>query len=100
MNVAYLKVYDIIDDIIDIKKNVNKYLLLLISHLISYDLMQEPAILRFDQWGAVAQDCSSAHLNAIQEKTALQRFKLWNEPEAAERCLDKYVNICCTLSSQ
>ncbi len=38
--------------------------------------MQESSILRVDQCGAVAEDCSSAILDAIQEKkTALQRFK-------------------------
>ncbi len=57
--------------------------------------LQWLAILRFDQRGAVAQDYSSALLEAIQEQKTQP-----NEPEAAERCLDEYVHIHCTLSSQ
>ncbi len=68
-------------------------------HLISYELMQESAILRFDQCGAVARDCSSALLDAIQEKkTHTQHFR--ESTSELERCLDEYVNICCTVSSQ
>ncbi len=52
--------------------------------------------MRFDQCGAVAQDCNSALLDAIQEKTT-QHFRA-NAAEAAERCLDEYVNICCALT--
>ncbi len=55
-------------------------------------------MLRFYQCGAVAQDCSSTLLDAIQEKTALQTQP--NEPEAAEQRLDEYVNIYCALSSE
>ncbi len=36
--------------------------------MISCDLMKEPAITRLYQCGAVAQDCNSALLDAIQEK--------------------------------
>ncbi len=35
----------------------------------------ELEILRFDQCGAIAQDCSSALLDAVQEKTHTQRFR-------------------------
>ncbi len=46
----------------------------------------------FDQCGAVAQDCNSAHLDAIQEKKT-QNFRAnADKSEAAELRLDEYIN--------
>ncbi len=56
-----------------ISQHYRQLFLLMSSHLISYDLMQESAILWFDQCCAKAHDCNSALLDAIREKTALQR---------------------------
>ncbi len=66
--------------------------------MISYDLMYELAIPRFDHCGAVAKDCSSVFLDAIQEKTTLQTQP--NEPEAAELCLDEYIIVRFPLSNE
>ncbi len=47
--------------------------------------------MRFDQCGAVAQDCCPSLPDVIQEKT--QHFRAnAAEPEAAEPRLDEYVN--------
>ncbi len=60
--------------------------------------------MRFDQCGAVMQDCNSALLDAIQEKTT-QHFRANTaEPEAAKRRLDEYVNtvyaVCFPLNNK
>ncbi len=58
------RLVDIINNI-DYKKNCRQIFLLLSSRLISYDLLQEPTKLRFDQRGTIARDCNSALLDAV-----------------------------------
>ncbi len=51
--------------------------------------------MRFDQWGAVVQDCNSALLDEILEKKTQRSRANAAEPEAADWRLDENVNALC-----